>query len=120
VSATETLGKQDVVWLAQNLVARPAEDPPLLSNLYMRRLCWDGSDWGEQQFGGRIVTYADDLVICCKRRAEEALASMRQIMKRLRLTVNEEKTHICHVPKHWWRISTVCFEAGPTTSSWVG
>ena len=40
-----------------------------------------------------------DLVICCRRGAEEALASMRQIMQRLRLTVNEEKTHLCHVPE---------------------
>jgi RNA-directed DNA polymerase len=47
------------------------------------------------------VTYAGDLVICCKHGAEEALASMRQIMQRLRLTVNEEKTHVCSVPEQY-------------------
>jgi len=56
----------------------------------------------EQRFGGHIVTYADDLVICCKRGAEEALASMRQIMQRLRLTVNKEKTHVCCVPEQYF------------------
>jgi RNA-directed DNA polymerase len=72
---------------------------PLLSNLYMRRFVLGWKRLGyEQKFGGYIVTYADDLVICCKRGAEEALSEMRRIMQRLRLTVNEEKTHICSVP----------------------
>jgi RNA-directed DNA polymerase len=45
------------------------------------------------------VTYADDLVILCRRgRAEEALQRMRELMGKLRLTVNEEKTRICKVP----------------------
>jgi RNA-directed DNA polymerase len=76
---------------------------PLLSNLYMRRFVLGWKRLGhEQQFGGRIVTYADDLVICCKRGAEEALAKMRQTMQRLRLTVNEEKTHVCRVPEQYF------------------
>lgn len=76
---------------------------PLLSNLYMRRFVLGWKRLGyEQRFGGHIVAYADDLVICCKGGAEEALASMRQIMQRLRLTVNEEKTHICHVPEEYF------------------
>lgn len=72
----------------------------MLSNLYMRRFVLGWKCLGyEQQFGGGIVVYADDLVICCKRGADEALAKMRQVMQRLRLTVNEEKTHICSVPE---------------------
>lgn len=72
---------------------------PLLSNLYMRRFVLGWKHLGhERQFGGCIVTYADDLVICCKRGAEEALAAMRRVMRRLKLTVNEEKTHTCHLP----------------------
>ena len=48
----------------------------------------------------RIVTYADDLVILCRRgKAEEALQQLRQIMGKLKLTVNEEKTRICKVPE---------------------
>jgi group II intron reverse transcriptase/maturase len=76
---------------------------PLLSNLYMRRFVLGWKRLGyEKQFGGKIVTYADDLVICCKRGADEALAVMRQIMQRLRLTVNEEKTHVCRVPEQYF------------------
>jgi hypothetical protein len=52
-----------------------------------------------ERLGSRIVTYADDLVILCRRgNAEKALQSMREIMTRLKLTVNEEKTRICKVP----------------------
>jgi group II intron reverse transcriptase/maturase len=76
---------------------------PLLSNLYMRRfvLGWDRLGYA-QRFGARIVNYADDLVVCCKGSAEEALHAMRQIMTRLKLTVNEEKTHVCHVPEQYF------------------
>src|SRR5262249_7203489 len=47
----------------------------------------------------RLVTYADDLVILCRRgRAESALHHLREIMGKLKLTVNEEKTRICRAP----------------------
>jgi hypothetical protein len=53
-----------------------------------------------QSLGNRIVTYADDLVILCRRgKAEEALHRMRTLMSKLKLTVNEEKTRICKVPE---------------------
>ena len=46
------------------------------------------------------MTYADDLVILCTRgNAEQALTRMRELMGRLKLTVNEEKTRICTVPE---------------------
>ena len=54
----------------------------------------------EESLGSRIVTYADDLVILCTRgNAEQALLRMRELMGRLKLTVNEEKTRICTVPE---------------------
>ena len=74
---------------------------PLLANLYMRRfvLAWKQSGL-DQRLGSCIVTYADDLVILCRRgKAEEALRRMHEIMERLQLTVNEEKTRICAVPE---------------------
>ena len=73
---------------------------PLLANLYMRRFVLAWKKLGlEQSLGSRIVTYADDLVILCRRgRADEALRRMREIMGKLKLTVNEEKTRICKVP----------------------
>ena len=74
---------------------------PLLANLYMRRFVLGWKKLGlERSLGSRIVTYADDLVILCKRgKAEEALQRMREIMGRLKLTVNEEKTRICKAPE---------------------
>jgi len=74
---------------------------PLLANLYMRRfvLGWKKLGLG-RRLGSRIVTYADDLVILCRRgKAEHALARMRELMGKLKLTVNEDKTRICTVPE---------------------
>ena len=39
------------------------------------------------------------LVICCRDKAEEALATMRGIMTKLKLTVNEKKTRVCKLPE---------------------
>jgi group II intron reverse transcriptase/maturase len=74
---------------------------PLLANVYMRRFVLAWKKLGLQRsLGSRIVTYADDLVILCKRgKAEEALLKLREIMGKLKLTVNEEKTRICKVPE---------------------
>ena len=73
---------------------------PLLSNLYMRRFVLGWQSLGHQaRLKAFIVNYADDLVICCRGSADEALAAMRQIMSRLKLTVNETKTRVCQVPK---------------------
>src|SRR5271165_7046389 len=74
---------------------------PLLANLYMRRFVLGWKMLGlERSLGSRIVTYADDLVILCwKGKAEEALQRLREIMGKLKLTVNEEKTRICKVPE---------------------
>jgi group II intron reverse transcriptase/maturase len=74
---------------------------PLLANLYMRRFVLGWKKLGlEESLGSRIVTYADDLVILCRRgKAEEALQRMRELMGKLQLTVNEEKTRVCKVPE---------------------
>jgi len=73
---------------------------PLLSNLYMRRFILGWRRLGyEEQWSARIVNYADDFVICCKRGAAPAAAAMRGLMRRLKLTVNEDKTHLCEVPR---------------------
>lgn len=72
---------------------------PLLSNLYMRRFVLGGKTLGhEQRLQAHIVNYADDFVICCRGTAEEAMSVMRTLMDRIKLTVNEKKTKLCHVP----------------------
>jgi RNA-directed DNA polymerase len=73
---------------------------PLLANLYMRRFILGWKSLGnEKRFQAKIVNYADDFVICCREDAEQAATAMRDMMARLKLTVNEEKTRICRVPQ---------------------
>ena len=72
----------------------------MLSNLYMRRFVLGWKKLGhEKRLAAYIVNYADDLVICCRGRADEALARMRDIMTKLKLTVNETKTRVCKLPE---------------------
>jgi group II intron reverse transcriptase/maturase len=73
---------------------------PLLANLYMRRFVLGWKKLGHQQrFQARIVNYADDFVICCRGTAEPAMTAMRNMMERLKLTVNERKTKLCRLPE---------------------
>src|ERR1700685_894223 len=74
---------------------------PLLANIYMRRFVLGWKRLGlEEGLGTRLVTYADDLVILCRKgNAEAALHHLRAIMGKLKLTVNEDKTRICRVPE---------------------
>jgi len=72
---------------------------PLLSNLYMRRFVLGWKTLGhEKRLDAHIVNYADDFVICCRNTAGKAMTSMRGMMEKLRLTVNEQKTRPCRVP----------------------
>jgi RNA-directed DNA polymerase len=65
----------------------------------MRRfvLGWKQLDH-ESRLQAKIVNYADDFVILCRGPAEQAMAAMRNMMRRLKLTVNEAKTRICKLP----------------------
>ena len=72
---------------------------PLLSNVYFRRFVLGWTTLGHaKRLDARIVNYADDLVICCRRNADEALAVMRTMMSQLKLTVNEAKTRVRRLP----------------------
>jgi group II intron reverse transcriptase/maturase len=73
---------------------------PLLANIYMRRFILGWKLLGlEDRLQARIVNYADDFVICCRGTAQGAMDAMRRVMERLKLTVNETKTSICHIPE---------------------
>ena len=74
---------------------------PLLANLYMRRFIVGWERLGHRgRLDAHIVNYADDFVICCRPgTADHAMREMRQMMARLRLTVNEKKTRQCQVWK---------------------
>jgi RNA-directed DNA polymerase len=73
---------------------------PLLSNIYMRRFVKGWKVGGhEKRLDARIVNYADDFVICCRGTADEAMTVTRGMMSKLKLTVNETKTRLCHLPE---------------------
>jgi group II intron reverse transcriptase/maturase len=73
---------------------------PWLSNLYMRRFVLGWKTLGyERRLDAHIVNYADDHVICCRGPAEKAMIAMRDMMRRLKLTVNETKTRLRLVPE---------------------
>jgi group II intron reverse transcriptase/maturase len=72
---------------------------PLLSNLYMRRFLLGWKTRGlERELCAQIVSYADDFVILCRGSAAQAEAAMRGMMMKLKLTVNEAKTHVRRLP----------------------
>lgn len=70
---------------------------PLISNVYL-----DAFDQEMKRRGHRIVRYADDILILCRSRsaAEHAREVATDILEgSLRLTVNNEKTHLVHASR---------------------
>ena len=67
---------------------------PLLANIYLSAL--DEAWTRECGHLGRLVRYADDFVILCRRRsqAEEALRRVREILDALKLELHPEKTRL--------------------------
>jgi len=85
---------------ARRGIPQGAPISPLLSNLYMRRFVLGWKTLGlEARFKARIVNFADDFVICCRGTGKSAMGTMRAMMDRLKLTVNEEKTQHCRIPQ---------------------
>jgi group II intron reverse transcriptase/maturase len=64
---------------------------PLLSNIYLTVL-----DNALDEAGYQFVRYADDLVILCRteEEAQTALGKVRQMLAKLKLELNEEKTRV--------------------------
>jgi hypothetical protein len=81
----------------------------------MRRLVLGWKKLGfEQNLGTRIVTYADDLVILCKKgNAEQALRRRREITGKLKLKINDEKTRICKIPSNIGSMSWMAWRMRP-------
>lgn len=69
---------------------------PLLANLYLHILdrIWERRNL-QQRLGARIVRYADDIVLLCRRKnSGRAMTVLQQILERLGLTLNKAKTKI--------------------------
>jgi len=90
-----TVPKED----AHRGIPQGAPISPLLSNLYMRRFVLGWKLGGHEAcLDAHIVNYADDFVICCRGTAQKAMTVMRELMARLKLTVNETKTCVRTLP----------------------
>ena len=68
---------------------------PLLANCYLHILdrLWQRHRLRDK-LQARIVRYADDFVVLCRKGVEEPLRAVRHILERLGLSLNEAKTHI--------------------------
>lgn len=68
---------------------------PLLANCYLHLLdrIWDRHQLCEK-VKARIVRYADDFVVLCRGKVDVPLATVRHVLDRLGLTLNETKTRI--------------------------
>ena len=73
---------------------------PLLANIYLHLMdeIWEINEF-QKKLGAKLIRYADDFVILCKRGTKEPLQRMKQILERLELNLNEKKTNVVNVYK---------------------
>ena len=95
---------------------------PLLANIYLNLL--DRNFRRRVEGGnleGRLVRYADDLVVLTRRRPDRELSWVNQLMQRLGLTLHAEKTRIVDGNKehftflghtHFWRRGKLYLDIG--------
>jgi hypothetical protein len=79
---------------ACNFVGRVTS--PLFANIYLDRV-----DKMALKRGLKLVRYGDDIIVCCRTRAEAeaALKRLEKLLAKLDLTVNPRKTVIVHAEK---------------------
>jgi RNA-directed DNA polymerase len=92
---------------------------PLLANVYMNRFlkAWRKQGRGEA-FRARLVNYADDFVILSCGQATAALDWTRQVIGKIGLTLNEQKTCIRNARREPFNFLGYTF--GPITSKLNG
>ncbi len=73
---------------------------PLLANCYLHLLdrIWE-RHLLSRKLQARIVRYADDFVVLCRGKVDVPLATVKQVLERLDLTLNETKTRIVDARK---------------------
>ena len=92
---------------------------PLLANVYMHRFlkAWRQQGRGEV-FRARLVNYADDFVILSRGQATVALDWTRQVIGKIGLTLNEQKTCLRNARREPFDFLGYTF--GPMTSKLNG
>jgi len=68
---------------------------PLLANIYLHLLdrIWERRDL-KVKLGAHLVRYADDFVILCRQGVDRPMAVVQQVLDRLGLELNAEKTQV--------------------------
>jgi len=75
---------------------------PLLANIYLHLLDRNFRTHVERgELQGRLVRYADDLLLLCPRSPTREKAWAAQMLGRLGLTLHPDKTRVAHVQKEW-------------------
>jgi RNA-directed DNA polymerase len=75
---------------------------PLLANIYLHLLDRNFRTHVERgELEGRLVRYADDLLLLCPRPPTREKAWATQMLGRLGLTLHPDKTRVAHVQKEW-------------------
>jgi len=92
---------------------------PLLSNLYLHLLDrnWEGQKM-EERHQARLVRYADDFVVLCRKQTDAPMRMIRRLMGKMGLSLNEEKTRVVDVWQD--RIRFLGFEMGIQRSGRTG
>ena len=77
---------------------------PLLANIYLNILdrIWDRHQLASK-YKARLVRYADDMVILCARDTTQPYATLQNILSKLDLKLNEDKTQIRDARKETFR-----------------
>jgi len=104
---------------------------PLLANLYMNRFLKYWRLQGKsEEWRAEIVSYADDFVILSRGHTVEARMWTQEVMARIGLTLNEQKTSIRDAraenfnflgytfgPQYWWQTGKRILAVGPSKRS---
>jgi RNA-directed DNA polymerase len=92
---------------------------PLLANIYINRLLKVSarSDL-MRRCGAKLVNYADDFVVLCRKDAAKVLAQVGEWVKGMKLKLNEEKTSIRDARKEHFRF--LGYELGPVVDKRTG
>jgi RNA-directed DNA polymerase len=73
---------------------------PLLANLYLHLLdrLWKRQHL-QRRLEARLVRYADDFVVLCRKGTEQPVAVIRRVLARLGLRLNEQKTRVVNAKR---------------------
>ena len=92
---------------------------PLLSNLFLHLLdrIWERRGL-KRRIGARIIRYADDIVVLCRKSSNPAMVVLRQVLERMGLRLNESKTRVVDACQEGFTF--LGFEIRMAKSHWTG